>query len=61
MRHPEPEFVRKWREHRGTPRCCHTCAFYTEGGMCEIFNSEPPIDFAQKEGACEKWKDEIPF
>ena len=60
MRHSEPDFVTKWRQSRDTPKCCHTCAFYTEGGSCEVFNGEPTPEWANTVNMCEKWEDEVP-
>jgi len=46
LRHAEPEVVRKYKEivNNPPPRCCHTCAFYTDNGLCDKFGMEPPED-----------------
>lgn len=61
VRHPEPDFMIKWRTTRNTPKCCHTCASYTEGGSCIVFDSEPPLEFANTVDKCDKWSDETPL
>lgn len=61
-RHPEPVMVTIWK--RGEiPKCCHTCKYYTEDGLCEIFKDEPPKDFAETHEVCRGWKsfDGVPF
>ena len=40
-RPPEPEFLQQWREwlRAGTPKCCHTCEYYTNEGQCAALTS----------------------
>ena len=63
MRPKEPDFVTQWREwvELGPPKCCHTCEYFDVNGGCEIFNTDPPEEFAASVGACDKWEREIPF
>jgi hypothetical protein len=63
MRHPEPPIVALWRQNPGIPKCCHTCIYYTEDGLCSEFGAEPPEDHAATLNACESWASEdcIPF
>lgn len=63
MRHKEPDFVLEWREKKKVKdlKCCHTCYFYNENGVCRIFGESPPESFANEEDACEQWESEIPF
>lgn len=62
MRHPEPEAMRQYRELvKNRPRCCHTCEYYNDDGLCTLFAMVPPEDFAGSPDACENWQDDIPF
>lgn len=63
MRPPKPTIVARYEEaiKNGPPKCCHTCAEYDADGICQRFETEPPEDFAAREGACEHWTMEIPF
>lgn len=62
MRHPEPEFVIKWRDAIKTvPQCCHTCDNYAKDGKCVYHWAEPPADFAATVNACKDWTYELPF
>ena len=63
VRHKIPEIVEKYNDliKNGPPRCCHTCYEYTQDGVCEVFSSEPPKEFAETPGACDQWLFEIPF
>jgi len=62
-RHQEPAIVTHYREtlRAEPPRVCHTCDHYSEQGVCEKFDSEPPADFASEPGGCALWSEEIPF
>lgn len=65
MKHSEPEFVIKWREHveaaRNIPKCCHTCDHYAADGQCIFHWAQPPADFAASIGACGDWIERMPF
>lgn len=63
LRHEEPEVVQKYREAIKTPppACCHTCAFYTDKGMCDKFQMQPPEDFAATPDLCPEYMQEVPF
>lgn len=62
MRHPEPEYVVKWREAIAKPpKCCHTCDHYAADGKCVFHWAEPPADFAATNGACNDWVEIMPF
>lgn len=63
LRHAEPEVVRKYKEvvNNPPPRCCHTCAYYTDEGQCSYYGMEPPEDFAATLDACPTYKQEVPF
>jgi hypothetical protein len=56
-RPPEPAPLVFWRTHPGTPRCCHTCAFYSVDGYCSEFEATPPDDHANTFDACDSWLD----
>lgn len=58
-RHPEPQFVKDWRD--GPPRCCHTCEHYRSDGRCQRYDMEPPEEFAATPGQCRDWSFEVPF
>jgi hypothetical protein len=62
MRHKEPDFVTTWMRGE-VPKCCHLCFYYSEYGLCTVFGTEPPEDFARTIGVCEKWEsnDGVPF
>lgn len=62
MRHPEPDFVTAYLRGE-VPSCCHTCLHYSEAGVCKIYYTEPPEQFARTIGACDRWScyDEVPF
>jgi len=62
MRHKEPDFVTAWMRGE-VPKCCHLCFYYSEHGLCTVFGTEPPEDFAGTIGVCEKWEsnDGVPF
>lgn len=60
-RYPEPPELIFWREHTDTPQCCHTCADYTDGGICRVYDTSPPADFAADYGKCEAWTDADPI
>lgn len=59
-RHPEPQFVIDWR-NRKAPQVCHTCGWYDKKGLCNFHNEEPPKEFANTQGACNSWIEEVPF
>jgi hypothetical protein len=59
MRHPEPDFIKVWKE--GVPQCCHTCENYAKDGICILHWAEPPEQFANTKNACEDWIYELPF
>jgi len=63
MRAPKPEVLSEWEAWRakGPPRFCWNCDHYTGHGSCLVFNTTPPLDFTQTEGACPKWEQELPF
>ena len=62
MRHPEPKIVTLYRDAiKNPPRVCHTCEYYTQDGLCQEFNAEPPIDFATTQDTCDLWCEEIPL
>ena len=63
MRHQEPEIVKHYRQVlvQRPPKCCHTCYHYTQGGLCDKFDMQPPEDFAATPDQCDQWQDEIPF
>lgn len=63
MRAPKPEVLSQWEAWRakGPPRFCWNCDHYTGHGSCLVFNTTPPLDFTQTEGACPKWEQELPF
>lgn len=59
QRPPEPEIVKQWR--KGPPKCCHTCEYYSEAGICSIYGMRPPDDFAASIDECAEWVMAIPF
>ena len=63
-KHKQPDFVvayNTWRD-QGGPKCCHTCIFYDDDGMCKFYDNEPPEDFAATVNLCEEWgTNEVPF
>lgn len=62
-RHKTPDNIvlyNKWLNN-GPPKCCHTCDWYNDRGLCEMHGSEPPEEFAASDGACKDWVREIPF
>lgn len=62
MRHEEPDFVTAYLRGE-VPKCCHLCANYDERGLCTVFGTEPPKEFAKTIGACDRWEsnDGVPF
>jgi hypothetical protein len=62
MRHPEPDFVTAWLRGE-VPKCCHTCLYYSEIGVCTLYDTEPPEQFARTIKACDQWEsfDGVPF
>lgn len=61
-RHPEPQVLKDWRETvKPQPKVCHNCDFYTQEGLCEKFDQEPPLEFSQTPSACDQWLEAIPF
>lgn len=58
-RHIEPDHVKIWRN--GPPACCHTCEKYSEEGICQVHDAEPPEEFAATDGACKDWLMDLPF
>lgn len=62
MRHEEPDFVTAYLRGE-VPMCCHLCVNYDEHGLCTVFGTEPPQEFARTIGVCEKWEsnDGVPF
>jgi hypothetical protein len=63
MRHPEPEIVTIYRKTIKAlpPKVCTTCDHYSGDGICYEFSEAPPEDFAQQDGACKLWEEEVPF
>jgi hypothetical protein len=63
MRHSEPHTVTVYRQtlKARPPKVCHTCDHYDERGICAEFSEAPPEDFAQQDGACKLWQEEVPF
>ena len=63
MRHQESEAVTMWKEwvKAGPPRCCHTCEHYGTDGLCIEFWMQPPKEFADSIGQCDKWQPEVQF
>lgn len=63
MRHAEPQFLKDYWNwiKSGPPKCCHTCEYYSEAGICDKFNMEPPADFAEAVGECESYLQMVPF
>ncbi len=63
MRPKEPDFLVQGREWLKSwpPKCCHTCEYFDANGLCEVFNTNPPEEFAASVGECDKWEREIPF
>jgi len=43
------------------PRCCATCDYLTDEGVCEEYSEAPPLDFIEKENDCEHYAELIPF
>ena len=60
MRHKKPIFLLEIEKIK-EPKCCHTCHHYTRVGICEIYKTEPPEEFAATVDACDKWEFECPF
>ena len=42
-------------------RCCATCDYLTEEGVCTEYDATPPIEFLEKENDCPAYIDLIPF
>ena len=53
----EPPELVFWKQHPGTPKCCHTCASYSQDGFCSEFEATPPADYANYFNACDSWLD----
>lgn len=62
-RPPKPEFLVQYEEwmKAGPPPCCHNCDHYSADGRCFAFSMEPPAEFVNSYGKCEKWEQELPF
>lgn len=62
-RENEPDFVRRWREFArlGPPRCCYTCDYFDQSGVCEMYNETPPEEFTRAVDRCEHWIQEFDF
>lgn len=43
------------------PRCCLTCEWFNDQGVCELFNEKPPKEFTETLDACGKWARKAPF
>jgi hypothetical protein len=63
MRPPKPIELIQWEEwvKAGPPQFCHNCDEYSGDGYCFIFKMKVPVEFAQSIGACNDWKQELPF
>lgn len=62
----KPFVVRFWEAHPGTPRCCHTCASFSNGDVPTCKRTDVPVEetFAATCDACPKWRDKeggMPF
>jgi hypothetical protein len=62
-KHAQPDFVSEWKRIQkiAPPKCCHTCNYYSEEGLCNLHDAEPPEEYAATLGECPDWVDEIPF
>lgn len=62
-RHTTPQILLeyyRWVDH-GPPRICHTCEHYDLQGVCQLYQMEPPEDFAATQDACADYKPDVPF
>lgn len=59
-RHPKPQILIDYEERR-RPEFCHTCAAYSEEGLCLVHFQEPPEEFAKTEKACKDYEEDLPF
>jgi hypothetical protein len=59
----KPDFLVQYEEwvRAGPPQCCHNCISYSMDGRCYVFDMEPPADFVNSAGQCDKWEREVPF
>ncbi len=60
----EPDFLIEYKRLKklGSPKCCHTCDFYGKSSMfCAKYNTNPPEDFVNTQGACPDYFEELPF
>jgi hypothetical protein len=63
MRHPEPEIVTIYFNtlRAEPPKVCHLCDNYNKHGVCDEFDSVPPLEFASEPNQCELWVEVVPF
>jgi hypothetical protein len=67
MRHKTPKVVEEYNAKVNAivdinePKCCHTCDYYMENGLCQQYQIEPPEDFASQLDQCQDWLPIIPF
>lgn len=54
-----PKWIQFYTDTGSVP-CCFTCANF-DNPVCTLYGKEPPAEFAEKPGSCDKWLDKIPF
>ena len=58
----KPEILIAWeRAVEARPQVCWNCERFMAESHCELYETEPPSDFAATDKACPDWLLEIPF